>query len=69
MSNPWNLAKGQEQALSALVRAGCEKRAAAEMGVSPNTLNTHMQRAKQKMGATTLLQAALMWDRFARGGE
>ena len=65
--NPWNLPKGQEQALEALVKAGCEKRAAAELGVSRNTINTHLGRAKQKMGAATQLQAALLWDRFVGG--
>jgi DNA-binding NarL/FixJ family response regulator len=69
MNNPWNLAGQQAAALEAPVAGGCEKKAAAILGLTRNTVSTHLLRARQKMGVTTQLQMALLWDRFAREAQ
>lgn len=66
MTNPWKLPQGQARVMDALVHAGCAKRAAADLGLSRKTVVTHLTRARQKMGVTTQLQMAILWDRFVR---
>lgn len=66
MTNPWKLTPGQCEALAAVVNAGCDKLAAAELGLSIKTVSMHILRAKARMGFRTRLHCLLAWDRFKR---
>lgn len=66
VDNPWKLTPGQCQALAAVVEAGCDKLAAAALGLSAKTISVQILRAKARMGLRTRLQCFLVWDRFQR---
>lgn len=65
--NPWNLTEAQERAISTVCEVGLDKIAADRLSVSPKTLKLHMHQVRKKMGVSSRLLAALLWDRYARG--
>lgn len=69
MSNPWNLPPRQVEVMDLLVGManGCNKRIAREMGIDHRTVEEHMRRALKRMDVENRVQAALAWDRWARG--
>lgn len=64
MSNPWDLSEREGQVLTALAEHGCSKLAGHALGISPKTVDVHMQHCMVHMGARNRLQAVLMWDRW-----
>jgi len=67
VNNPWNLPERQAEILTRLTQgAGTAKQVARELGISFKTVEVHVLKAKKAMGAPTLLQAVLMWDRAQR---
>ena len=71
MTNPWNLPPRQVEVMQLLTTgaAGCNKTVARFMGISDRTVEAHVLRAMAKMKAPNRVQAALEWDRWARGQE
>jgi len=51
----------ERQALDLLVRTGCNKLIAREMGVAPNTVEIHLASAREKMGAPNRVLQAVTW--------
>lgn len=68
-ADPWNLSEKMRIALTAYVEHASQKAAAHRIGMNEKTLNAHICRAADRMQAVNALQAALMWDRFARGSR
>jgi DNA-binding NarL/FixJ family response regulator len=67
VSNPWRLTDRQAQVLDALVRLGCNKMIARELGLKkPDTVSMTIFRACEKIGAANRVQAAVAWDRWQR---
>ena len=64
--NPWGLPSMPCRILVLIVSGKTRKQAANELRISVKTVDTHMERAKQRMGVHTLLQAALKFDRHYR---
>lgn len=67
--NPWGLSSMQCAVMKGIVNDKNSTAIGAEMGVSHKTIEAHLARAKEKMGATSTVQAALIWDRYTRGSE
>lgn len=51
----------EREALDLLVRTGCNKLIAREMGVEPNTVEIHLASAREKMGAPNRVLQAVTW--------
>lgn len=68
-SSPWGLTPREIEVMDMVVLRGSQKAAAREMGMALKTLETHMFRAKRKLGITnsSSFQHLLKWDRFRRG--
>ena len=49
------LSRGEEQVVQCLTRGLSQKEAAAKIGVSPSTVATYVQRAKEKLGARSIV--------------
>jgi DNA-binding CsgD family transcriptional regulator len=69
MSNPWNLPPQQCAALAASAEHGSSKLVARAMGISPKTVEQHLQQAKLHMGIDHRLKAVVAYDRWARSQE
>jgi DNA-binding CsgD family transcriptional regulator len=54
------LTKRQAQALAAAVNEANEAKAAALLGISPDTLRTYLQQAYQRLGANSRAHAAYL---------
>ena len=65
--NPWGLTESQQQVLAAMIEHGTDKAVARVLGLQPQTVKTKMWHIRQRMGASTKVVAAVMWDRFTRG--
>lgn len=63
--NRWNLTDREQEALSLLTTDGvsCSKVLAKRMSCATKTADTFVQRACEKMGVKTRIQAVLLWDR------
>jgi DNA-binding NarL/FixJ family response regulator len=62
-TNQFGLTDRQTQAVSALVRLGCDKLVAREFGVSVKTVSTLIRGAQRAMGVRTRIHMAVKWDR------
>ena len=63
-ANPWGLSPKQCMALDAVLNVGTVRDACADLDMDPHTANTHLMRAKAKMGVPSTILAAVHWDRF-----
>ena len=54
------LSPGEEQVIQCLALGLSQKEVAAKIGVSPSTVATYVQRAKEKLGARTVIQLISM---------
>lgn len=64
---PWNLTPAEQKALAAVTEAyGDFKEAARITGANYYTMHILVGRARDRMDARNVTQAALMWDRFRR---
>lgn len=68
VANPWALTGTEWAAMQLLVMGKSQTSIAKAMFLSPKTICTHLLRARQKMGAETVLHAALIMDRYQRAG-
>lgn len=66
-SNPWNLSEREATAMTAVIEHGRAKTAARAMGISHRTTEVYFCSARRKMGVSSLVQAAVAWDRHLRG--
>lgn len=66
-SNPWGLSEREAAAMTAVIEHGRAKTAARAMGISHRTMEVYFCAARKKMGVTSLVQAAVAWDRYLRG--
>lgn len=64
--NPWNLSEREVTAMTALIQHGRAKTAARAMGISHRTTEIHFGNVRKKMGVSSLVQAAVKWDRHLR---
>lgn len=65
-SNPWNLSEREATAMTAVIQHGRAKTAARAMGISHRTAEVYFCAARKKMGVSSLVQAAVAWDRHLR---
>lgn len=68
-SNPWGVTPAEAVALDATIRHACCKKAAAELGLSPKTIEAQLSSVTQRMQAVNRLQTLLRWDRITRKPE
>lgn len=66
VSNPWGLTPMQCEVMRRVILGEQSKEIGAALGRSHKTIEVHYERIKKKMGAPSLLVAALMWDRHSR---
>lgn len=66
-SNPWGLTEAQCAVLQKYSEGQTQQEIASESGLARKTVNTHIERCREKMNAVTSTRAAVLWDRFARG--
>lgn len=66
MSAPWGLAPAEQATLEAVVETGCQKLAAQKRGVSVKTLQSQLNKAKQKSGLRFSLHVLIQFDRHMR---
>lgn len=64
--NQWGLTPMRCEVLRRVALGESAKEIGAALGRSHKTVEVHFERIKQKMGARSLLHAALMWDRHFR---
>jgi len=66
ITNPWNLTEREATAMTAVIQHGRAKTAARAMGISHRTTEVYFCAARKKMGVSSLVQAAVKWDRYLR---
>lgn len=66
MINPWNLSEREAAAMTAVIEHGRAKTAARAMGISHRTAEVYFCGARKKMSVSSLVQAAVKWDRHLR---
>ena len=66
--NPWKLSPREADTLDAVVEHGCRKAVARHMGLTLNTVDSHIKRTKAKMRMTSTVVQAVHWDRWKREG-
>jgi DNA-binding NarL/FixJ family response regulator len=66
VANPWGLSAMQCEVLRRVVLGETAKEIGVALGRSHKTVEVHFERLKEKMGASSMLVAALMWDRHFR---
>lgn len=64
-----SLSSKQESIIDLIVEGKTVCGVAAEHGMAVSTVSTHLTRIKRKLGAKTLEQAAVFWDRTKRPQE
>lgn len=64
--NPWRLTAHECAVIKGFVEALTAKEIGLQLCLSHKTIEAHSANLKAKMGAKSLLQAALYWDRFKR---
>jgi len=67
ISNPWGLTGREAASLDAVIQHGRAKTAAQAMGISHRTIELYFRSGRKKMGVTSLVSAAVLWDRHVRG--
>ena len=65
-SNPWSLSVREAEAMAAVIQYGRAKTAARSMGISHRTTEVYFRNIRKKMGVSSLVQAAVAWDRHLR---
>lgn len=65
--NPWKLTNQEVATMNALIQHGKGKTAARAMGISHRTVEVYFCAIRKKMGVSSLVQAAVKWDRHLRG--
>jgi FixJ family two-component response regulator len=65
-TNPWGLTASQVAVMDALIEHGCRKLAAYHLNMAIRTVDDHLRYATRKMGARTMVQRVLIWDRWRR---
>ena len=63
--NPWRLTPPHVRAMDAFVATGCQKLAAARLGIPLRTFEARMRMVRFHMGTNSVM-AALEWDRWRR---
>lgn len=66
IANPWDLSATQCAVMFGYTRGLASAEIAQELGLSPRTVQTYVERAEEKMGVRSITQAALLWDRHFR---
>lgn len=66
-ANPWHLSPQEIRVLEAFISGGRSKSIAADLLVTQKTVESHASNARKKTGTQTLLQAALIYDRWLHG--
>ena len=66
ISNPWGLSAREAEAMTAVIQHGRAKTAARAMGISHRTTEVYFCNIRKKMGVSSLVQAAVVWDRYLR---
>jgi DNA-binding NarL/FixJ family response regulator len=61
--NPFGLTHRQCEVMEALVRLGCDKLVADELGVYKTTISVTLIAAMRRMGVKNRVHAAIAWDR------
>lgn len=64
--NPWGLSEREAESITAMIEHGRAKTAALAMGISPKTAEVYCCNVRKKMGVSSLVQAAVKWDRYLR---
>jgi DNA-binding NarL/FixJ family response regulator len=64
--NPYRLTDREIEVADAMVRYGCIKAIAKELGIAKHTAATHTIRVAKKMGLANRWLAAIAWDRYRR---
>lgn len=64
--NPWGLSGAEVACLRALASGLSQAEAAKDLIMSHKTVQTHVHRAKEKVGASTTVQAVVFFDRWMR---
>jgi DNA-binding CsgD family transcriptional regulator len=63
---PFNLTERQAEVADAIIKYGCTKRAARELGISYRTVQGTLDTVRQKMDAPNQVRMAVEWDRARR---
>jgi len=58
------LSPRQEQIMSLMSRGKTDKAIAAELGISPHTVNNHIRRVYQRLRVNCRVQAVLSWRKL-----
>lgn len=66
MTNPWHLTPGMIRALEAYIAAGTTQGAAEVLRANHKTISHQLTCAKDRIGASNLVLAALTLDRYLR---
>lgn len=66
-TNPWHLSPQEIRVLEGFIAGGRAKSIAANLCIAEKTVDAHTSNARRKTGTQTLLQAALLYDRWVRG--
>lgn len=62
----WRLSPAETDVMDAVVELGQVPKVAEQLGCTVNTIQTHVQCARKKMGAANVVVAAVAWDRYSR---
>lgn len=66
-TNPWHLTAQEIRVLEGFIAGGRAKNVARELRIDHRTVETHTAAVRKKTGTRTLLQAALVYDRWLHG--
>jgi DNA-binding CsgD family transcriptional regulator len=67
VKNPWGLTPREFEVMERYTVVGLEKIIAADLGISPKTVNELVRRAKRRIGERTIMLTVLTFDRAQRG--
>lgn len=68
--NPWGLSPAEARAMTAVCAHGCRKLASRELACSVRTIESHLNKAAEKMpDCRTSLGRVLAWDRWQRAAQ
>ena len=66
MSHPFGLTGPEAQLMDAIVKTGCQKTAARQLGISIKAMDGRVQRIRKKIGAPGRIRYLIEWDRATR---
>lgn len=64
--SPWMLTPAQAAVMDAVCKHGNQKAVAAELQVTPKTVEAHLSRASRQMRQSWIAARAVQWDRWRR---